>query len=273
MEARGVRHLRSTLISTLTFKLIVTPALITAATLAARRWGPTVGGWFAGLPLTSGPVSVFLALEQGRAFAATAARSSILGLIGVAAFCLMYARLTSRYGPARCLTLGFAAYAVMTVVARRFDAGPWPTFAVVCVVLAVALVFMPRTRAEPSEQPAPWWDLPMRIVAATTMVLAITTGAPALGPGWSGVLSPFPVFSSVLAAFAHHMSGPAAASRLQRGVVIGVFSFAAFFLVVALLLEKHSLLVTYAWASLVAVLVNAASLFALSREAHKDSVA
>jgi hypothetical protein len=43
-------------------KLILTPLAITAIALAGRRWGPAVGGWIAGLPLTSGPVSLYLAL-------------------------------------------------------------------------------------------------------------------------------------------------------------------------------------------------------------------
>ena len=60
-------------IEILVLKLVVTPLLISAATLVARRWGPGVGGWLAGFPLTSAPVSVFLALEQGPDFAAGAA--------------------------------------------------------------------------------------------------------------------------------------------------------------------------------------------------------
>jgi hypothetical protein len=97
------------------------------------------------------------------------------------------------------------------------------------------------------------------------MVLAITTAAASLGPTWSGLLSPFPVFSSVLAAFAHHMSGAAAAARLQRGVVAGIFSFAAFFLVVALLVESRPLSATYLSAAAVALAVNTVSLVALWR--------
>ena len=49
---------------TLLLKLVLTPALIAAASLAARRWGQAVGGWLVGLPLTSGPVAVFIALEH-----------------------------------------------------------------------------------------------------------------------------------------------------------------------------------------------------------------
>jgi hypothetical protein len=74
--------------SLLAIKLIVTPLVVLAATLAARRWGDAVGGWLVGLPLTSAPVSVFLAIEQGPAFAAQAADGSIAGVVSQAAFCL-----------------------------------------------------------------------------------------------------------------------------------------------------------------------------------------
>ena len=58
-------------------KLVARPALILLASLAGRRWGETVGGWFVGLPLTSGPVVFFLALEQGIGFAAATTRGSL----------------------------------------------------------------------------------------------------------------------------------------------------------------------------------------------------
>jgi hypothetical protein len=247
----------------LLLKLTLTPILIAAATLAARRWGPTIGGWFAGLPLTSGPVSVFLALEQGRPFAATAARTSILGLIGVAAFAVAYSRAPVHFGPAGCLAVGFTAYGIAALASQTLEVGAWTTFAIVCVALVAALIALPRPQPVHTEATAPWWDLPLRIVAATSMVLLITTAATKLGPSWSGLLSPFPVFSSVLAAFAHATSGRPAASRLQRGVVVGVFSFAAFFLVVALLIETRSLTVTYTAASAAALAVNGASFLAL----------
>jgi hypothetical protein len=249
----------------LLLKLTLTPLLIAAATLVARRWGPTIGGWIVGLPLTSGPVSVFLALEQGRTFTAIAARGSILGLVGVAACCVAYARTAVRFGPTISLAAGLAAYTAATIVAQRLNAGVWTTFIVVWLALAVSLLLMPRVpRETASREPEPWWDLPLRMLAATSIVWLITTVAATLGPVWSGVLSPFPVFSTVLAAFAHYMSGSAAAARLQRGVVIGIFSFAAFFLVVSLLVEHRALVVTYALATAAALAINALSLVWLS---------
>ncbi len=46
----------------LLLKLVLSPLLLLMATLAVRRWGAAVGGLLVGLPLTSGPVSIFLAL-------------------------------------------------------------------------------------------------------------------------------------------------------------------------------------------------------------------
>ena len=63
--------------ATVALKLLLAPLLILLATLAGRRWGPAVGGWLAGLPLTSGPVSLILALEQGPEFAARAALGTL----------------------------------------------------------------------------------------------------------------------------------------------------------------------------------------------------
>ena len=53
----------ATLMDLLALKLTFAPILLAAATLAVRRWGEIVGGLLVGLPLTSGPISVFLALE------------------------------------------------------------------------------------------------------------------------------------------------------------------------------------------------------------------
>src|SRR5688572_3770946 len=97
------------------WKLVLTPALLGLATLAGRRFGERAAGWLAGLPLTSGPVSVFLALEQGPTFAAEAAAGTILGLVSVASFCAAYALAAARGGgwPA-CAAGGVLAFLAAT---------------------------------------------------------------------------------------------------------------------------------------------------------------
>ena len=46
----------------LLLKLLLTPLFILIVTLIGRRWGTLVSGLLVGLPLTSAPVALFLAL-------------------------------------------------------------------------------------------------------------------------------------------------------------------------------------------------------------------
>jgi hypothetical protein len=61
--------------------LMLTPPIVRAGWLVARRWGGAIGRWLVGLPLTSAAVSVFLAVEQGPHFAAEAANGSLAGVL------------------------------------------------------------------------------------------------------------------------------------------------------------------------------------------------
>src|ERR1700736_1461663 len=95
-------------------KLILTPLLLGGVTLAGRKFGPTVSGWLVGLPLTSGPVSFFLALEQGNVFAAHAAQGSLMGVISLSAFCVVYCWLSLRFGWPLCWLGSWVAYLAAT---------------------------------------------------------------------------------------------------------------------------------------------------------------
>ncbi|MBU6422843.1 MAG: hypothetical protein KGQ88_02270, partial [Chloroflexi bacterium] len=224
-------------------------------------------GWLVGFPFTSAPVSLFLALEQGHAFAARAAVGSVAGVLAQTAFPLAYVGLRSRGWPAS-FAAGTLAFAVVGA-AVRFIALPVVGLATVdVVVLLAALRVLPHTRdlAERSVA-APRWDLPSRAIAATALVVGLTEVAPLLGPFTSGILSGFPVYASVLAIFAHRTLGPGPAADVMRGLVAGLFGFAAFFLVVALALLPLGMLAAYALATIAVVAVQSVSLALLRRSA------
>jgi hypothetical protein len=67
-------------------------------------------------------------------------------------------------------------------------------------------------------------------------VLGLTGAAAGLGPRLTGVLTPFPVSTSVLAAFVLAQDGPLHANALLRGFLRGAFGFALFCFLVAVLL-------------------------------------
>jgi uncharacterized membrane protein (GlpM family) len=104
------------------------------------------------------------------------------------------------------------------------------------------------------------------MATATAIVLLITGLAGVLGATWSGLLSPFPVFACVMAIFSHKNGGSGAAHRLLRGVILGSFAFASFFVVVALLVQRLNLVVAYTLATAVALAVNGFSLVVLLRK-------
>ncbi|HUJ67974.1 MAG TPA: hypothetical protein VLW86_00540 [Syntrophorhabdales bacterium] len=226
-------------------KLVLTPILIAVATLAARRYGPALGGWLAGLPLVSGPVSIFLALDEGPDFAAAAALAGLLGLVAVAGFCVTYVLIARKGNWLPAALAGIGAYLLCAIGLARLSVGPAVAF-----FLALAAIFASRTVAghpsidTPSRVPA-WWDIPLRMASAAAMVLAITECALSLGARWSGLLAPFPVFASIMAVFTHRDIGQAGARRLLSGVMTGSAASASFFLCVGMMVRHHSLLYTY----------------------------
>ena len=216
----------------LLFKLIVTPLFIGMVTLAGRRWGPAVSGLLMGLPLTSGPISVFLALQYGPAFASRAAVGNLAGQVSVCVFCLTYGLAAVKLPWTFCAPAALLAFLGSTAALNRAS---WTLFSASLLLLAaIAAVhrLLPRRPFRAALALPPRWDLPARMVVATAFVLALTAAARTLGPQLSGLIAPFPVFGVVLAAFTQHRQGPTAAARLLRGNVLGSLAFIAFFLIV-----------------------------------------
>lgn len=244
----------------LALKLALSPTLILIASLAARRWGVLVAGWIAGFPLTSGPVSIFLAVEQNLDFAAAAARGTLVGVIAMVGFCLAYARLAPAHGPAVSMIGGLACLLAAAAALIVLEPALPVTLGLLAATILASLAAIPRVAVRPAPAPPPWWDIPARMIVAVGLVFGLTEFADRLGPDLSGLISPVPVFASVLAVFTHRHQGGAAVAELLRGVVLGSVSFSVFFLVVALALGPLGLVASYSLAALAAALVNSAAL-------------
>jgi hypothetical protein len=245
--------------SLLAIKFLVTPLMILAASLAGRRWGDSIGGWLVGLPLTSGPVAAFLALEQGPEFAAQATAGTLAGAAAQAAFCLAYAWL-ALYGWPLALAGAMIAFVVGASLLQAAQLPHLVLFLAALAALAVAVQGIPREAAARRRVSPPWWDIPARMAIVTVLVVGLTSMAPALGPRASGILATFPLFSMVLSVFAQHEQGPAAARAVLRGTALSLFGFAVFFYVLSLCLARTSLPVAFAAATHGALLVQATTL-------------
>lgn len=246
----------------LALKLVLTPAVMIGATLAGRRWGGAVSGWLIGLPLTSGPLVLVLAIEHGRPFAARTATGSLSGAIAEAAFCVGWA--FGGRAPLLVASLGFAAAAAAV--------HGLPLVALVVLVpiaLVVALRLLPPFPARTDGVRTPRWDLPARVVVAVVAIVSLSAAATTIGARLTGLLAVYPLYSAVLATFAHRLEGRAAAVGLLRGLLVGLFSFAAFYSLLAFLLPRAGTGGAFASAIAAALTVQGLSLLRILR--HRAS--
>ncbi len=245
--------------SLLLVKLLVTPAVVVATSLAGRRWGAAVGGWLVGLPLTSGPVAAFLAVERGSDFAAQASAGSIGGVVAQAGFCLGYAFAAARGWPAA-LASGALGFAACALALQAFDLAPIALFVAALAALVATLRLLPRGAPPAPSAGWPRWELPARAAAVTALVVAVTTVAAELGPRASGAVACFPLIGAAFGVFAHRAQGPRAGVAALRGMATALFAFAVFFLVLGLALPRADAVAAFVAATAVALIVQAATL-------------
>jgi len=225
-----------------------------------------VGGWLVVLPWTSGPVALFLATEQGVPFAGGAAVGMLAGTSSQVAFALAY-RSAARRGAARAGLAGCAAFAAATITLSLLHLAAPATFALVLATLIVGYAVTSSRPPGPLSEPTqlPRWDIPVRMLAATAVVVLITALAPVLGSHLAGLLSPFPVFGAVLAILTHRTHGPTGAVQVLDGLLLGLLAPAVFFLVLALMLPAVGLF-AFAIATAAAITTHVVAMLAIPRE-------
>lgn len=286
----------------LALKVVGTPVVIGGATMAGRRWGPAVSGWIGGLPLASGPLTYYLTVEQGAAFGAASAGATLAGLVAVAAFAMAFGWLATAGPWSVPLAAGLAAYVVVAVALLFVPMAPVVALGAAAAALTVAIrVLVGRVRGllpagpdgaagavgaagaggadgapgaggpdgaavrwAPSTRWEQLWDVLARAAVATVLVVGLSAAAAALGARLVGLVAPFPVYASVMASFAFAYDGPAASLRLLRGVLVGAYGFACFYLVVALL-ARQTVPGAFVLATAAALTVQACTMWTIRR--------
>lgn len=252
----------------LLLKLLLVPVLIYAVTLVGRKWGPGVAGWMSAFPIVSGPILLTVTLEQGAAFAARAAEGTLLAVLAILVFSIVYAWVAQRFGMALSMLSALLAWGVAVAGLKALPLPVEACFVLVVLALLVSPKLFPPLRsgdaapapapARPAAGAAAASDLPWRMLAGAALVLAVSYCAAAIGARLSGFFAMFPVMSTVLVGFSHVRSGRAFAVALLRGMVYGYFAFATFCLVVSLQLRGGSVATAFAAAFACALVVQLA---------------
>jgi hypothetical protein len=238
------------------FKLIITPVLVALMSLAARAWGPTVGGLIMGLPWMTGPILFFLGLERGEGFVAHASVGVLLGTIGIAAFLLAFTTAGRRIGWLGSLAVGVVTYLLTGLLTSRLAPPVWLGGCAAATSLLIVYCLIPKGPPLHGPRALPWWDIPMRMFVTGLLVTLISLTADVLGPLGSGIAASFPVIFVVVGGFTLARWGPVAAAHLARGVSLSLLSFTAFFATVGSTIEWLSLTTSFLLGGVVAVLIS-----------------
>lgn len=235
-------------------KIALTPLLMVACTLVARRWGSSASGWLLGLPVISGPVSVFLLAEHGQRFAVSAAQSTLTGFIAAGAFCVCYAITSVRRPLPVSLGASFAAFlgTAWLIAPLHLD---WLRTGIIVVAVLGLLARTVEPPANPVSAPRlRKREVTAQIALSCGIVVVLTAVAGDLGPHIAGLLAPLPVISTVMATASIRSSGAGAANELLRGAVVGSWGGAAFFAVVGATMTSAGPVAAYAAATAAALL-------------------
>ncbi|MFT3855976.1 MAG: hypothetical protein QM742_00130 [Aquabacterium sp.] len=261
----------------LLLKLTLVPMLIWGISVAGRIWGPSVAGWLSAFPVVTGPILLFIGMEQGRAFAADAAGATLSAILAHLSFGLGYAWVAVRRPWWIALPAGLCAYVACLLLLSQAPGGLWPALPVLACVLVFARRLFPSdvpadARSERGPAPQrhaahPLAEMLCRMAAGAALVMAVTWMAAQAGPHWSGLLAMFPVLGVVLAVFSHRQMGGSFTVALLRNMVWGYFAFATFCTLLALMLRAHGLLAGFVVAVGAALMVQAATLVLIRRQA------
>jgi hypothetical protein len=206
----------------LLFKMAIAATVVVTCSLIAERSGPLVAALIATLPISLGPVLVFLALEHGPAFLSSSALGTLNANAAHASFLLVYVLMAQRFSTLPSLLVTLLVWAVVLLAIRGLSLTILPLTVLTVVVLAcVHRILRPYLAARPKVAPRPaWYALPLRAAGVALLAGGVTTASSRVGPAWSGVFAGMPVvLSSLVLILQPRIGGPAAAAVMANGAL------------------------------------------------------
>jgi hypothetical protein len=216
-------------ILSLAAKMAVTALFLVAATFAAERAGPVVGGMISTLPISAGPAYVFLALDHDANFIAAGALGSFVVNAAICIFALVYAALAQRRSLLLSVVPAMLVWFAVAATLRLFSWTASTAVAINVVVFALCLMLGNRFRHAPMRLAIRrWYDIPLRAVMVATLVAIVVGLSARFGATLTGILAAFPIVLLSLMLILHpRIGGPATAAVLANSM-LGLIGFASF---------------------------------------------
>lgn len=212
---------------TLIVKMAVTAAFLLAATITAERAGPLIGGLVATLPISAGPVYIFLALDHDSAFIAQSALGSLVTNALNVLFAATYALLAQKRPLAVCVAGAFAVWIGLSYLLGLVH---WTLPLVIVfnivVIGASLIVVQPLRHVRVAAVQARWYDLVLRAGMVALLVGTVVTLSYTIGPVVSGNLAVFPIVLTSIMLILHGRIGGPATAAIMANAVVGLAAFA-----------------------------------------------
>jgi uncharacterized membrane protein (GlpM family) len=240
----------------LLLKIFLVPGFLLLVSLASKRWGPSVAGSLAGLPVVAGPILFFLAIERGEVFASKAAAMSLSAVFASVAFSVAYARAAQRLSWLVSLLFAFFVWGAAAIILSQMSLSANYALVIALITLIAAPHLFPAADTASTTRVVTTSELFSRMVAGASLTVAVTVAAASLGPVWSGLLAVFPILGTVLAVFSHRSQGAIFVATLLRSMSIGLFSFSAFCFALSFLLSQVGIPAAFGISIGLAVLVQ-----------------
>jgi hypothetical protein len=210
-------------------KMAVTALFVTAATVIAERLGATVGALVATLPVSAGPVYVFLALDHDSTFISSSAVTSLALNSATAIYLTAYVLIAQRRSMWLSVSLAFVTWLAAVLVLSPVQWNAWSAAALNVIVFTVCtLIVRPFCHVRIPPTTRPWYDLVLRAGLVALLVGVVVTLSFQIGPTGSGVLAVFPViYTSIMLILHRRIGGRATAAVLANAVpALGGFGLA-----------------------------------------------
>ena len=201
-------------------KLIVTAAIVVAASVIAEQVGALAGALVATLPVTIWPAYVFLSLDHDGGYIAQAALSGLVINAATGLFLLVYAALAQRRGTFVSLMLAAACWIALALLARSIG-WTFATAGLLNLLVYPACLWLGSTlrTAEMPRLRHAWYDLPLRTILVCGLMAAILEASNWAGPMLTGLLAVFPISStSLILILQPRIGGRASAAVIANSV-------------------------------------------------------
>lgn len=201
-------------------KLLLTAAIVVAASIATERAGPFIGALVVTLPVTTWPAYLFLILDHDDAFVAASALAGLAMVAVNAVLMLVYVVLAQRLGLVPSLAGALAVWLLLGMAARRVEWSFASAVIINLIVFSVSVWFVqPYCHASVPLLQRRWHDIPVRVAVVCVFMGTILLLGQWGGPVVTGFVAVFPA-SSVSAILVLHprLGGRVAGAMVANGI-------------------------------------------------------